>query len=85
MPGPAKQPCYCVTCNGALMSNRTFRRHLSRPQVSRYNSVVDDRGIEETSGSGESDDSDLDLDRPTKRLRTGSNSMDPVRFHHHIL
>jgi len=41
----------------------------------------DDRGTEEeTSGSEENVDSDSDLDRPTKRPRTGSNSMDPVRF-----
>ena len=56
MPGPAKQPCYCVTCNGALMSNRTFRRHLTRPQVSRY-----DNSLVEESGESDSDNSDLDV------------------------
>jgi hypothetical protein len=94
MPGRPKNPagkqsCYCITCNGAIMSNRTFRRHLNRPQASRNNitadttrmSGYDDRETrKETSESRESDDStsSLDLDRPTKRARTGSNIMDLV-------
>lgn len=73
-----KQPCYCVTCNGALMSNRTFRRHLNKPQIKASGSGGYDDGRdteEETSGS---DDSSLDLNRPTKKARTDRNSMDLV-------
>jgi hypothetical protein len=71
-----KQPCYCVTCNGAIMSNRTFQRYLNRPQIKA--SVSHGGGSEEeTSGS---DDSSLDLHRPTKRARTGRRSIDLVCF-----
>ena len=88
MPGrpknSARKPCYCVTCNGALMSNRTFRRHLNKPQVSGNNLVVDATGAcddrEMSEGTSGSDDSSSDLDRPTKKARTGRNSMDPVCF-----
>ena len=38
------------------MSNRTFRRHLTRPQVSRY-----DNSLVEESEESDSDNSDLDV------------------------
>ena len=85
MPGRSKnsaekQPCYCVICNGAFMSKRTFRRHLNKPQVSDTGNGDRDTA-EETSGSDDaSDDASLDLDRPTKRARTGGNGMVPVCF-----
>lgn len=91
MPGRPKrpairEPCHCLTCNGALMSNRTIRRHLNRDKPQAQASLAGNNSEADTSGSDDDHSRlDLDFDRPTKRARqTGRESIPVVCFNKFI-